>query len=172
MNNRQIVRRELLVAPVIRYSGFGISSWVEHVVIEPEDAHKYTSVFKVREVVPGDPTPDEIESLRRENERSWEHVNRVGDDISFIANATDCQCTEAGHENRLAAVIVRKFEALQKRCEEAEQVIRAYRHWEHCSDVSEDEPEDDDTADMLIQASFAAQEFMEKYHKNELRGEQ
>ena len=51
-----------------------------------------------------------ITELEAENIRLNELCYEYGDDIVMLAHAMDCKCTEAGHDNRLFAVMKRKHE--------------------------------------------------------------
>ena len=53
---------------------------------------------------------------------------------------------------------------LSEQVKEARRVIALYRRWEQAADIECDNPDSDiDSGSMLIEASFAAQEFIEKW---------
>jgi hypothetical protein len=53
---------------------------------------------------------------------------------------------------------------LSEQVKESRRVIALYRRWEHASDIEIDNPDSDiDSGSMLIEASFAAQAFVEKW---------
>jgi hypothetical protein len=55
------------------------------------------------------------------------------------------------------------YKKLADQLRDARKVIMLYRHWEHCSHVEFNTGDDADTDTMLMDASFAAQEFVEKW---------
>ena len=55
------------------------------------------------------------------------------------------------------------YAKLSEQVKEARRVITLYRRWEHASDVECRVGDDADTSDMLIQASFAAEDFVDKW---------
>ena len=56
-----------------------------------------------------------------------------------------------------------ELEQLKEQVKEAHRVIMLYRRWEHAEDAAGATGDEADTSDMLIEASFAAQDFVEKW---------
>ena len=64
---------------------------------------------------------------------------------------------------RELAALKLKYAELQKEARDARTVIMLYRRWQHASDVEAETGDEADTGTMLIEASFAAQDFVDKY---------
>ena len=64
---------------------------------------------------------------------------------------------------RELAALKLKYAELQKEARDARTVIMLYRRWQHASDVEAITGDEADTGTMLIEASFAAQDFVDKY---------